>query len=233
MASVLASELLSRLRQATDTEGDGHVTDAELYRALTSAVSDTWDQILINGIGTEGVKWVTLAVTSGTQEYPRSSSIWTPSAGGSAAALTDFYQVSRVLVNESDGTRRPLPRINPSEQYCHRAPTVSGTVRLYYFPTAPAWTTGSESFDGINGWEEHTVQTAAIFVKAKKQDDTGQYRARKRELEERMKVMANRNRDEPPRIVRRANRVYRGYAIPYTTGIMGWDLRGANLELFA
>ncbi len=43
--AVLSSELLSRLRQATDSENDTHLGDPELYRALTSAVSETWEYI--------------------------------------------------------------------------------------------------------------------------------------------------------------------------------------------
>ncbi len=147
-----------------------------------------------------------------------------------------FYQVSRLYVTDTEGALRPIPRVNPSEAYCLRAPKTVTTMKLYYFPCAPTFSAGSETFDGINGWEEHTIQTAAIFIKAKKEDDTGQYRARKREIEERMKTMANRNRDEPPRVVRRARHLAwmnRGYAIPYASGVTHWDIRGANLELFA
>lgn len=231
--SVLGSALLQRLREATNTEGDAHVTDAELYRALTTAVADTWDKILSFGIGTEGVKWANFTAVSGQQEYSRTATIWAIN-GAAATALTDFYQVSRMLVVDPEGRHRPISRINPSEQYMTKAPTQTATVRLYYFPVAPTFTTaGTETFDGINGWEEHSVMGAAIKVKAKKEDDTGQFRASKREIEERMAVMANRLRDEPPRIVRRANPHRRGYGLPYEPGVRGYDLRGGNFELFA
>ncbi len=242
MRSVLASELLQRLREVTGTENDTHVTTQELYRALTSGVSDTWDMILSLGIGTEGVKWAEFSAVPGTQEYDLADTgLWSIN-GGSASALTDFYQVSRLLVNDSEGRRRPVSRVNPSEQYMMRAPTQAASMRLYYFPVAPSFTVGTESFDGINGWEEHTIMCAAIHIRRKKEDDTGQYRASKREIEERMKVMANRMRDEPPRVVRRTSfttrRGYRipfetGYGIPYDAGVRAYDLRGGNLELFA
>lgn len=228
--SVLASELLLRLREATDTGPDTHISDAEAYRALTSAVSDTWDALLSSGIGTEGVKSVTFNSVRGQTEYPI-----TPIA-------SDFFQLRTLYVIDPDNRQRPLPRLHPSEEYVMQAPTVVTPLKLYYFPCAPTFTTGAETFDGINGWEEHTVQTAAIFIKAKKMDDTGPFRARKRELEIRMAAMANRLRDEAPRVVRRAvrglygafsGRGRDGYSIPYQTGVRGYDLRGANLELFA
>jgi hypothetical protein len=218
------------MRTGVDALGDTHITDAEGYLALTSAVSDTWDQLLSAGVGTEGIKSVTFGSVADQQEYPL------------ASIAADFFQVRTLYVIDPDGKQRPLHRLNPSEEYVMQAPKAAVPLKLYYFPRAPVFTTGDETFDGINGWEEHTVQTACITVKAKKMDDTGPYRARKRELEARMSVMANRLRDEAPRVVRRAvrglygafsGRGRDGYSIPYQTGVRGYDLRGANLELFA
>lgn len=228
--TVLASELLARMRTGVDALGDTHVTDAEGYLALTSAVADTWDALLSSGIGTEGVKSVSFNTVVGQLEYPL------------ATLAADFFQLRTMYVIDTDLRQRPVKRLNPSEEYIMKAPTTVVPMKLYYFPCAPVFSTGAEVFDGINGWEEHTVQVACMTIKAKKMDDTGPFRARKRELEERMKTMANRLQDEAPRVVRRAIRgLYGslrargrdGYSIPYQTGVRGYDLRGANLELFA
>lgn len=228
--TVLASELLTRMRTGVDALGDTHVSDAEGYLALTSAVSDTWDALLSSGIGTEGVKSVAFNTVIGQLEYPL------------ATLVPDFFQLRTLYVVDADTRQRPVKRLNPSEEYIMKAPTAVTAMKLYYFPCAPVFSTGAEAFDGINGWEEHTVQVACMTIKAKKMDDTGPFRARKRELEERMKTMANRLRDEAPRVVRRAikglygslrARGRDGYSIPYQTGVRGYDLRGANLELFS
>jgi len=233
MRSVTSAELLSRLRSAVGAENDTHVKDPELYKVLTSAVADTWDQILSYGIGTEGVKSYSLTAIPGQIEYDLTS------------LVPDFYRVEQLYVVESDGRKRSLGHINPSEIYCSSAPRQGANLKLYYFPVAPTFSTGTETFDGINGWEEHTIQVAAIYIKAKKEDDTGQFRARKRELEARMQVMANRLQDSPPRVVRR----HPGYGVgcrgtrygrhgydlgfPYNAGVRSYNLRGANLELYA
>jgi hypothetical protein len=228
--SVLASELATRTREAVGAENDGHITTPELLRALTSGVSDTWDQLLMHGIGGEGVVKVSFNTVADQLEYPFVSA---------PISAADFFQVRNVYRISSDGGKIPLKRINPSESWEVRAPKSVTAMQLYYFPAAPVWTTGAESFDGINGWEEHTIQCAAIAIKAKKGDDTGPFRARKREVEMRMAVMANRMRDEAPRVVRRQDRhrrwgyAQRGYAIPYNTGPLYYDIRGANLELYA
>lgn len=221
MPIVTGSEMLVRLREAVGAENDTHVGDPELYRALTVGVQETWDTLLSMGIGTEGVKSATFTCLPGVQEYAKT---------GIAA---DFYQVSRLLVQETDGRLRPVSRVNPSEQYTMKAPTEGATMKLYYFPTAPVFTTGNETFDGVNGWEEHSIMGGAIYIKAKKEDDTGQFRARKREIETRMATMSNRLRDEPPRIVRRRSPIRRGYHIPYVTSVRAYDLRGGNMELFS
>ncbi len=219
--AVLASELLSRLRQCTDTENDGHVTDAELYRQLTMAVAETWDFILNHGLGGEYVKSATFSTVAGTQEYLLTT------------IASDFYKVKTLYVNEGNGQYRPISRVNPNEEYGMKAPAGIFSMKLYYIPCAPTWTLGSESFDGINGWEEHVIQTAAIAVKKKKQDDVSQYRATKREIEERIKASANRNQDEAPRVVRR-KRAQQTAALwaPYSPNVTNWDIRGLNLELF-
>jgi hypothetical protein len=54
------------------------------------------------------------------------------------------------------------------------------SVKLYYIPKPPTFKDTQmvpgmthASFDGINGWEEHSVVTAAMYLKAKKEDDYG------------------------------------------------------------
>lgn len=224
MPTVTGATMLLRLREAVGALNDTHVTDAELYRALTAGIADTWGTLLSMGIGTEGVKKVTFSAVADQQEYALTTVV----------TALDFFQVSRLLVTQQDGSKKPVSRVNPSEQYTMRAPTQGATMTLYYFPTAPVFTVaGTETFDGINGWEEHGIMNACIYVKAKKEDDTGQYRARRRELEAQMAVMANRLRDEPPRIIRRRSPTRRGYDIPYTSNVLAYDLRGGNIELFA
>lgn len=231
--AVLASELLSRLRQVCDAENDTHLTDAELYRYLTSAVSETWELLTHEGLGDEGIRKAVFTTTSGTLEYPLSSVSCSIDGGGTVAGIADFWKVKTLYVSEGNGQRRPISRVGPNEQRALRAVAGSYSMTLCYIPCAPTFSTGAESFDGINGWEEHVIQTAAITLKAKKEDDTGQYRARKRELEDRMRKFANRSNDEAPTVVRRyrQNRHAALFA-PYNSNVTAWDIRGGKLELY-
>lgn len=219
--SVLANELAARVRNLTDSANDTHISDPEMYLALTSAVADTWDKILAAGVGQEGIKRVNFSTVANQQEYPLDT------------IAADFFQLKTLYVDEGSGLLRPIGRVDPLEEQGLRPPTGQYNMRLHYVPAAPVFVTGAESFDGINGWEEHTVCTAALNIKAKKMDDTGPYRARIREIEARMKAMANRNQDSPPRIVRRARQAQWDRAVvPYSNKVTAWDIRGPNLELF-
>ncbi len=223
MRAVLASDLLTRLEEMTGIQGNTHFGEAEKYAILTSAVADAWDTIISSGIGTEFVKNVSFTADAGTREYD----IETIVTDG------DFYKVSQICVDEGNGHFRPISRINPAETWGYRSPIQSATIKLYYVQCAPVWVDGSESFDGINGWEELVLNIAAMTIKKKVEDDYRPYAQRKQELEKRIHTMGNRNSADPPRVVRRAYTARRsfGYFHPYNNNVSGWDIRGANLEL--
>lgn len=222
MRSVLASALLLRLREMTDQVNGTHLSDAEMYRILTSAVTSTWDFILVNGIG-EYVKKKTFNTVANQKEYSLSTIV---------GMADDFYKLSSLYVDEGNGQLRPISRINPEEEQAYRAPASVVPMVLYYVPCAPVFTTGSESFDGINGWEEHTLNVAAEAVMKKKQDDAAPYTRTKRELESRIQTMANRMQGEPPRVVRKRHQKSQDRYALWLNNVSCWDIRGGNLELF-
>ncbi len=212
----------------TDSVSDTHLTDSELYKVLSSAVAETWDAIMAAGEVGEFVKRVTFTTTAGTLEYPLED------VGTTQGIIPDddFYKVATVYVDETNGHLRPIPRISPGEEQAYRAPAAAVPMVLYYVPCAPVWTLGTETFDGINGWEEHTLCTAAIFVMNKKQDDATPFKQRKRELEVRIASMGNRSRGEPPRVVRKRKQAYQDRYAYWHNNVSCWDIRGGNLELF-
>lgn len=218
----------------SDSENDTHLGDPEIYRFLTSAVADTWDKIQAAGLGGEAVRTVYFNTVADQTDYALSGTIYSTTVGGGLTTIPEFYKVKTLYVNDGNGLYRPISRVTPTEHYGQKAPQGVYSMKLCYVPCAPVWTTGAEVFDGINGWEEHTVQLAAVMVKAKKADDAGQYKARAREIEERMKTHANRNADEPPRVTRRrAAQQWAARTLPYTGSVGGWDIRGGNIELYS
>lgn len=233
--NVLASEIISRGREAADAVSDTNITDVWLYKTATAGVAKLWDLILMHGLGGEGIKTVFLKTVSGQTNYDVNGTVWALTSGGAYnTALTDFYKVKTLYCDDGNSLYRPISRVTPNEEYGQKAPAAVLTLKLCYIPCAPVWTIGSETFDGINGWEEWLVQYIAYAIKMKQQDDGGPHKGAQREVEEAIKVMANRNADEPPRVIRRrASRAWAARTLPYTGGVGGWDLRANNIELYA
>jgi hypothetical protein len=232
--SVLASELIQRGREAADRMNDTNVTDTWLYQQATALVARLWDILTMKGLGGEGIKTVYLSTVANQQDYLLSGAIWKPTPAGVGAALADFYKVKTLYCNDGNGLYRPVSRVSPSEEYGLKAPGSVFSLKLCYLPCAPVFTTGAESFDGINGYEEWIVQGIAYAIKTKQNDDGGPHKGLQREIEQQIETAANRNMDEPPRIIqRRAGRAWASKILPWSGGVGGWDLRGSNIELYA
>lgn len=221
-------EMVGRLEDITDTKNDTHLSLTEKRDIITSAAAETWDCIIASGTSDKYVKNCSFNTVSGQLEYNLQSSGIVPD--------TDFYKVHQLYVDEGSGQRRSIMRINPAEVLSFRP--VQGTVPmiLYYIPTAPTFKTsgqyvGASTFDGISGWEEHTLQTAATTVAKKKNDDWRPFAQRKQELEERIAHMGNVNWGEPTRVVRRRSRSQDPWALWRQT-VNAWNIRGDKLELY-
>jgi hypothetical protein len=220
---VTSAEIIARARLAADAVNDTNITDPWLYQVATAAVAKTWDVLLSHGLGGEGIKNVTFNTVANQQEY----------ALGTIVSAGDFYKVKTLYVNEGNGQFRAISRTNPNEEHGMRAPLGVYAMKLYYIPCAPVWSTGAETFDGINGWDEHVVQLVAYAIRVKQQDDGGPHKAAAREIEMTMKSRANRSEDAAPRVVRRKRAQERQHQwAPYSANVTAWDLRGPNLELF-
>lgn len=210
--------LISRLDKLCDIENDTHLSSAEKFEVMNSAIAETWDLLMDCGLAEKQVKNVSISVVAGTTNYP----LFT--------AATDFYRIHKVYVVEQNSQLRPLQRLNPSDVYPYSAPTASGTVKLYYLPYSPVLTTG-QSFDGVNGWEEYVLMVAACAVKMKKEEDYNLFYRRKKELEQRIRAMGNVDFGEPMRVTRKWSRRKDPFAV-FNSPINAYCLRGDNLELY-
>ncbi len=214
-------QLVTRLEALTDTENDAHISTAEKFAALNSAIAETWDLLIAAGLGEKYVKSQTFNTVAGQLEYVLQTVI---TAG-------DFYKISKLYVVESTSYLRPLQRVSPHEIQSFRAPISVVPMKLYYIPYSPVLTTG-QSFDGINGWEEHTLMVAACAIKAKKEDSYSVYDARRRVLEERIKTSGSTDYGEPQRVVRKRRRTMNDPFMNYVTQLNCYGLRGDKLELY-
>ncbi len=194
--SVLSSEIIARGRLAADAVNDTNITDAWLYQKATALVAKLWDIILNNGLGGEGVLFATFNTVTNQTNYSLSGSIWKLQDTGSNVPLADFYKVKTLYVNDGSGLFRPVPRVSPNEQYAMRGPQSVIGMKLFYIPVAPVWSLGSESFDGINGYEEWIVQGLAYAIRVKQHREKSSTYLRRRE---RLRLRLCMSLTRPPR----------------------------------
>lgn len=228
MAFTLA-QLRERLEEMTDTQKDKHLSTDEKNRILAEAAAETWDHIIASGLSERYVKSASFSTTGGTSEYDLTSSAIIPDE--------DFYKVHQVYINEGNNEFRPLPRIEPADIQNFRPPTGSVTVKLYYIKAPPTFITGAifddtATLDVPAGLEAHTLNTAAMAVKKKKEDDYRPFESRKAEIEQRIKFMGSTDWSQPARVVRRRHRMRDGYWYPYNAQITAYILRGKKIELY-
>lgn len=219
--TITLKDLRRRLQEMTSTQNDEDLSVTELNDAIVSAVAETLDHIITSGLSEQT-----------TQVYD----VTTSSADLDLSSAVNFYKIVKVYVLES-GQYRPIERINLQDIYPYKPVTASVSLRILYIPYSDTMKNADGSyndeatFDGINGWEEHTLHTAALQVKAKKEDDASYHQRRKAELEERMAFLGNTDFSGPARVVRRRSG-RRDYVLPYNSQVSAWTLRNKTISLW-
>jgi hypothetical protein len=215
------SELRTRLEQICDIENDTHLSAAEKNAILDSAFAETYDVICSSGLGEKYVTYTDFNTVAGQLEYPISSNV-----------SSSFYRLTNLYVKENNGTQlRQLQRVQPSEILDFRPPTAVVPIRAYYIPFVAKTSGDSDTFDGVNGWEEHLLMTAACAVKLKREEDYGVYARRKAELEKRIRDMGNIDLGEPIRVSRKRKATTSPWFF-YNNTVNAYGIRGDKLELY-
>jgi hypothetical protein len=219
--TVTLKDLRRRLQEMTSTQNDEDFSVTELNDAIVSAIAETLDHIITSGLSEQVLE---------TYDVTTSSDV-------DLSSTLNFYKVSKVYVLDG-GRYRPIERINLQDIYPYQPISSSVTLRILYIPYSSTFkgTDGyyddDSTFDGINGWEEHTLNTAAIFVKNKKEEDSSPFVRRKAELEERMAFLGNTDFSGPARVVRkRGSRTE--YVLPYQSQVTAWTLKNKTISLYS
>lgn len=219
------AQLRTRLERVTDTENDTHLSTAEKNDALSAAAAEVWDKI-VSANPDQYVTTQTFSTVAGQLQYDLASVV---TAG-------NFYKVQSLYVDEGNGQYRAIERISPAEVQSFRPPTQVVSMRLNYIPCCSTFKTAGNyddalTFDGINGYEELVVQTAAITLRGKRDEDASVHRFRKQELEQRIASMGHADWSGPSRVVRRRNRMNRDPFYVYQNNVNAWLYRNGKLEL--
>lgn len=185
---VTRAQIRTRVRQRSDTENDPHVTDDELNDMINERLTRLWDRL----------------VSHSPPDYYTADVTFTTVANQEAYALpADFYKVRRVW--QSLGTRlRPLDYVDDSQRHLFELVTGGESIRLRYIKAAPLLLLDTDTFDGVNGFEELVVLEVALDVLNKQERPYGALMDMRKIEDKRITDMAYRDYGSPGKIRRKA-----------------------------
>lgn len=216
------AQLRTRVRQLADIESDNHVSDSELNGLINNAIRYVTD-LLVNE-APDHYYSTTVNVSPSiisTGIYPISTLL----------SGTDFYKLQSLYTQEQQSWRMLNP-LQDSDLAMYRVADNQLNLRIVYVPLPTTLSGDSDTFDGINGWEDLVVVHAAIRVKMKREESPKVLMAEREELEARVRRMSPRDIGHPRYVMRnkRGNRT--GWAYPGSAPVDAYIVRGSNIEFY-
>lgn len=196
-------QLVDDVRDCTDTEGDTHVTDAQILKAINYGLSEVYELLVQSGEDWNVTTVANVTIAAGATSYSLPADFYQhlrlcKSQSGSSTA-NDWYRIPRIaLSDEVDfnvaciqalGRNRIMGfvleagsiRIVPYTQ----AP---GVYELKYYPAFVPVTLGATISLGPPGqqWEVYGALNACVKVARKKESDETGFLAERAALRERI-----------------------------------------------
>ncbi len=202
------TDMLLDVRQRTNHEESTFVTDAELTEYLNQSLADLWTRLIQCQGQPLYRSSTTYTVTSSTSLQALPADFFavqevTATIGGFSGALTPFMAAER-------GYLRNAAVWNPmcGVQYRCQAGNIeflpasqSFTATLFYSPTQPRLTAGSDTFDGFGGWEMAAIYDVCAIVAAKEETDPGFHISQRERIYKQIETMAaQRDAANPERV---------------------------------
>lgn len=221
--SVTFAELKTYARQRADMEGSNFVTETELGAFVNGSAQELYD-ILVSSFQDYYISQMpqfTLSTGEDSVSLPAdfyklrgvdkliggSTTVWTTVDAFSFAERNSRQNLGGMVgFNTNDSGIRY--RVQGSQVKFTPADDCAGTYRLWYVPRMPILTLDSDSFDGVNGWEEYIIVDAAIKCLQKEESSSAAFERQKAALIKRIED-ASKSRDagSPEVIVPQGTRV--------------------------
>lgn len=206
------AELRTEARQRADMEqDDDFVTDTELTRMVNQSIRELYD-LLLEALGQEFFYTTgTISVVAGTTAYNLPTTFYqllgvdVSLGAGDYMALRPFSFHERNEEMSGFGWGYPVAaryRIMGTQIHFRPTPTQAETVLVHYIPYPTSLSGDSDTFDGINGWEEYVIVDVAAKMIEKEEGDAAPLYKRKQELMARIQGQAaKRDAGFPDRVI--------------------------------
>lgn len=215
------AEMWTSVQLMADMPNTTFATATEGYERINYSIQKLWGEI-VHSAGGDYFKaprlWDTVANQSYTEigstdsgstaPFLRLISLEVTLSGGVPQTIhelpnwEDRHELSRVSGwNGADGPYYSLagsttyPRV-----YWWPTPTAVHSVRAWIIPCAPRLTQTSDTFDGIDGFEDAVIHDAAIYLKQREESDPSLLMAERDRIMAHIKRVTGRNHASPRRV---------------------------------
>jgi hypothetical protein len=143
-----------------------------------------------------------------------------------------FWKAVRVL-RVLDALRSvPIVEINGHERGYYQTPQSAFNVNLEYIPGPPVWSSDSDTFDGIAGYEEYIAKLTAVDLLNKESSNSQALRAECEVIRAGIRSSGKRTKTAQSITDSTFEEDDDGYYWSGLNMIRGWRLRAGNIELY-
>ena len=184
MRLITLEELMTESRQRADKEGSGFIQNTELIGYINKSATKLYD-LLVGAYGNDYYAETVALPTIFNQQYYDLPINFYKLIGidymiGPQEALTlkpyQFNERNRFRIgtfwNAITGVAGPRYHITKNQISFLPIPDAAYNLELHFVPTCPLMVNPTDTFDGVNGWEEYIVLDAARKMLAKEETDT-------------------------------------------------------------
>lgn len=211
MALVTLSAFRDRARQRADMVNSRFVTDAELNNYINASIDELYDLLIASRGENYYVKSYSFTTSINVDSYALPADFLKLMGVDYVTSTTQAITLKAFRWQERNRFREPFYNTrNYNLMYQVRGdnlvfiPTPNGSqqIKLWYIPRAMDLTSDTDSFDGINGWEEYVVIDAAIKMRVKEESPVDELLLAKQDMKARiLAASSGRDSGEPARVV--------------------------------
>lgn len=205
MRNTTLLKLRTQARQRADKVNSGFVLDAELNQYVNNSIAELYD-LLVAAYGNDYyLKTYTFSTDGIASDYNLPTDFYKMEGldlyvnSSSFITLKPFQFNERARLQNGNNwaaiTQAQGPRYHLKANVISFMPLPSvNNLTMYYVPVCAELVGDSDTFDGINGWEEYVIIDAAIKMLQKEESDVSILMGQKQMLTKRIEAMAE-NRD--------------------------------------
>lgn len=220
MAAVTLAQFKQRSRERADMVNSKFISDSELSSYINASLTELYDLLLSSRGENYYIDSFSFTTIPGSDTYPLPVDFYKLMGVDYVTSSTQSITLKSFRWQERNRFREPfynariynlMYQLRNNDLVFIPTPNGNQQIKVWYIPRSPELVADTDTFDGINGWEEYVVIDVAIKMKVKEESPVDALVFAKQKMEERIAALSSgRDSTEPARVVD-TDRSYTGY----------------------